>query len=282
MEKFTVTQYERIVELGGDQSLLDMEFETKQERDQVFRKHEKELVKKSRLAVKELLHEKHMVAADVVGQKVSQWLMDQGFTKVQTPTIITKDMLAKMSINDFHHLSEQVFWLDRKRCLRPMLAPNLYVMMRELRRISNEPVKIFEIGSCFRKESQGAQHMNEFTMLNMVELATVEEGQQVDHLYDMCHRLMEALEIPKEEYEVIVEESTVYGAQSIDIVVNGMEVASASYGPHPMLDPQWGVFDTWVGIGMGIERLTMALNKSKTIKRYGRSITFVDGQPLSI
>jgi hypothetical protein len=54
---------------------------------------------------------------------------------------------------------------------------------------------------------------------------------------------MEALEIPKEEYEVIVEESTVYGAQSIDIVVNGMEVASASYGPHPMLDPQWGVFE---------------------------------------
>ena len=38
----------------------------------------------------------------------------------------------------------------------------------------------------------------------------------------------------------------------------------------------------WVGIGFGIERLTMAIEKSKTIKRYGRSIAFIDGQPLNI
>ena len=38
----------------------------------------------------------------------------------------------------------------------------------------------------------------------------------------------------------------------------------------------------WVGIGFGIERLTMALNKSKTIKRYGGSIAFIDGQTDSL
>ena len=68
---------------------------------------------------------------------------------------------------------------------------------------------------------------------------------------------------------------------TVDIEINGIEVASGSYGPH-FLDSQWGVFDTWVGIGFGIERLTMALSESRTIKRYGRSITFIDGQPLNI
>ena len=116
--------------------------------------------------------------------------------------------------------------------------------------------------------------MNEFTMLNCVELAAVKDGDQVEEMKRLAHKSMEALGVSEEEYELVVEESTVYGS-TVDIEINGMEVASGSYGPH-FLDAQWGVFDTWVGIGFGIERLTMALNKSKTIKRYGKSITFID------
>ena len=77
------------------------------------------------------------------------------------------------------------------------------------------------------------------------------------------------------------EDSEVYGKVSFDILINGMEVASGSYGPH-FLDANWGVFDTWVGIGFGIERLTMALDKGRTIKRYGRTLSFIDGEPLNI
>lgn len=280
MEKFTVTQAERIGELNGTAEDINMEFETTEERDQTFRKMEKEMVRESRKRIKELLDSRHITRSVEVGRTLEQWLMGEGYTKVVTPTIITRDMLAKMTIDEFHHLSEQVFWLDKKRCLRPMLAPNLYVVMRELKRITNEPVKIFEIGSCFRKESQGAQHMNEFTMLNCVELAAVKDGDQVEELKRLAHAAMQALGVPGEEYELVVEDSTVYGS-TVDIEINGMEVASGSYGPH-FLDAQWGVFDTWVGIGFGIERLTMALSKSKTIKRYGKSITFIDGQPLNI
>ena len=94
----------------------------------------------------------------------------------------------------------------------------------------------------------------------------------------MAHSAMAALGI--EDYELVVEESTVYGS-TVDIEIDGIEVASGSYGPH-FLDKQWGVFDTWVGIGFGVERLAMAMSKSKTIKRYGRSISFIDGQPLNI
>lgn len=280
MEKFTITQKERIGELNGTTEMMEMEFETIKDRDISFREMEKSMVKQSRAKIKELLTKKHLTRTVEVGRTLEKWLMSEEFTKVVTPTIITKQMLAQMTIDEYHKLSEQVFWLDNKKCLRPMLAPNLYVVMRELKRITNEPVKIFEMGSCFRKESQGAQHMNEFTMLNCVELAYVKDGEQLEELQRLAHAAMKSLGVPEEEYELVVEESTVYGS-TIDIEINGMEVASGSYGPH-FLDSQWGVFDTWVGIGFGIERLTMALAKGKTIKRYGRSISFIDGQPLNI
>lgn len=280
MEGFTVTQKERISELGAGPEILEQTFETAEERNQQFRLLEKRLVRECREKLAHLMDEKHMTGTVETGRILEKWLMDEGFTKVVTPTIISKEMLAKMTIDEFHHLSEQVFWLDGKKCLRPMLAPNLYVMMRELHRISKKPVKIFEIGSCFRKESQGAQHMNEFTMLNCVELAYVKEGEQIQELERLAKKAMEVLGVPESDYEIVIEESTVYG-HTFDIEINGMEVASGSYGPH-FLDSQWGVFDTWVGIGFGIERLTMALDKGHTIKRYGKSISFIDGQPLNV
>ncbi len=73
--------------------------------------------------------------------------------------MITKGNLAKMTITVDSPLVEQVFWLDNNKCLRPMLAPNLYSMMKDLQRIWGDPVRIFEIGPCFRKESQGKYHL---------------------------------------------------------------------------------------------------------------------------
>lgn len=278
MEKFTITQRERLTELDAASEVLEREFDTKEERNAEFKKIETQMAREGRQRLKELVEERHITFTEEVSRRLQDWLMKDGYTKVSTPTIITRQMLEKMTIDEFHHLSEQVFWLDRKRCLRPMLAPNLYVMMRELKRITNQPVKIFEIGSCFRKESQGAKHMNEFTMLNCVQHAVVEDGRQVEALKEMAHSAMQALGI--EDYELVVEESTVYGS-TVDIEIDGIEVASGSYGPH-FLDKQWGVFDTWVGIGFGVERLAMAMSKSKTIKRFGRSIAFIDGEPLNI
>lgn len=278
MEKFTITQRERLTELDAASEVLEREFDTKEERNAEFKKIETQMAREGRQRLKELVEERHITFTEEVSRSLQDWLMKDGYTKVSTPTIITRQMLEKMTIDEFHHLSEQVFWLDRKRCLRPMLAPNLYVMMRELKRITNQPVKIFEIGSCFRKESQGAKHMNEFTMLNCVQHAVVEDGRQVEALKEMAHSAMQALGI--EDYELVVEESTVYGS-TVDIEIDGIEVASGSYGPH-FLDKQWGVFDTWVGIGFGVERLSMAMSKSKTIKRFGRSIAFIDGEPLNI
>ncbi len=214
-----------------------------------------------------------------IKERLKEWLTKEaGFTQVTTPIIITASMLGKMTITKEHPLTNQVFWLDSKRCLRPMLAPNLYTVMRDLHKITKEPVRIFEVGSCFRKESQGAQHMNEFTMLNLVDFAGVEDGRQMERLKELAMGAMKAVGI--EDYELEAEKSEVYG-ETMDIVRGDLEIASGACGPH-FLDPKWGVFEPWVGIGFGIERIAMSMGNYRTIKRIGRSIAYLDGSPLNL
>lgn len=277
--EFTVTQKERLRELSVEDEIVESLFEDVKERNENYKNLELSGVKTFRSKIEKLLKEKHLTDVMIIENLLEEWLInEQGYTRVSTPTIISKEMLEKMSITSDHSLSDQVFWLNQNKCLRPMLAPNLYVMMRELHRITNEAVKIFEMGPCFRKESQGAHHMNEFTMLNFVDLAGVKDGQQMERLEYMAREAMKVLEI--DNYELQTESSVVYES-TLDILVEGIEVASGSFGPHT-LDGNWGVNDTWVGIGFGIERLALVKSGLSTIKRVGKSITFIDGSPLNI
>lgn len=278
-EIYTVTQRQRLIELNAEPDIVEREFDHAEERNETFRKIENQYVKQNREKLGKLLHEEHKPLALRIQESLVRWLTEEaGFTQVTTPAIITAGMLAKMTITKDHPLTEQVFWLDHKRCLRPMLAPNLYEVMRDLHKITKEPVRIFEVGSCFRKESQGAQHLNEFTMLNLVELAGVEDGRQMERLHELARGAMKA--IGMDDYELVIEKSEVYG-ETLDIVDRDMEFASGAYGPH-FLDPKWGVFDPWVGIGFGIERLAMKLGNHQTIKRVGKSIAYLDGAPLKL
>lgn len=278
-EQFTTTQQQRLTELNGETEFLNMEFGDKTERDDVFRKTEANLVKINKEKLLKLLNVDRKPLAVQIEERLKEWLTkEEGFTQVTTPIIITSAMLDKMTITKDHALTNQVFWLDSKRCLRPMLAPNLYVVMRDLHKITKEPVRIFEVGSCFRKESQGAQHMNEFTMLNLVEFAGVEDGKQMERLQALAKGAMKAIGI--EDYNLETEKSEVYG-ETMDIVRDDLELASGAYGPH-FLDEKWGVFETWVGIGFGIERVAMSMGNNRTIKRFGKSIAYLDGSPLNL
>ena len=91
-----------------------------------------------------------------------------------TPILLSRGLLEKMQITEEHSLFKQVFWVDEKKCLRPMLAPNLYYLNKDLLRIWEHPVSIFEIGPCSRKDTQGSSHLQEFTMLNLVEMGLPE------------------------------------------------------------------------------------------------------------
>ena len=275
----TITQKQRLTELSAPEGELGTIFSSKEERDAFFKEREKFHTEQNRRRISEILERNRRPLLLDIEEAISGWLMrEQGFTRVVTPTIITADMLSRMTIGAEHPLAEQVFWLEGKRCLRPMLAPNLYELMGRLRKITRQPVRIFEIGSCFRKESQGARHSNEFTMLNLVELADVESGKQMKRLEELARGAMSVLGVA--EYDLVTESSEVYG-ETLDIVVNGEELASGAYGPHP-LDDNWQISDPWVGIGFGLERIAMAKAGYRHIKRVGRSLGYLDGARLNI
>lgn len=279
METYSTTQKQRLIELNADSSITEQLFDSVDERNTCFKQTEKKLIRENKQKLQKLMEEEHIPLTLRIEDTLEQWLtQSEGFTRVATPVIIGADKIRKMNIENDNHLREQIFWIDAKKCLRPMLAPNLYEVMRDLHRITGKPVKIFEAGSCFRKESQGAQHMNEFTMLNFVELDSVRDGQQMDRLEELARGAMKALEI--DDYELVRESSGVY-IETLDIEVNGVEIASGAYGPHP-LDANWGIFEPWVGIGFGLERIAMVKGGYQTIKRAGKSISYVNGIPLKL
>ena len=279
MIMFTQTQLQRLTELDAPEETALREFESPAERDGAFRALERERVSVCRERLLHCVEDTHKVELAETKAILTDWLTErEGFTEVMTPTVITAEMLDRMTITEAHHLREQVYWVDGKKCLRPMLAPNLYIVMRDLSRAIKAPVKIFEAGSCFRKETKGAQHLSEFTMLNLVEYATVKEGEQMARLRELASGAMEALGITG--YELKTESSDVYG-ETLDIELDGVELASGAYGPH-FLDEQWNVFETWVGLGLGLERIAMVRGNHRNIKRVGRSTTYFSGSPLKL
>jgi phenylalanyl-tRNA synthetase alpha chain len=182
-----------------------------------------------------------------------------------------------MTIDEDHELFSQVFWLDDKKCLRPMLAPNLYYISKDLMRLWEKPVRIFELGSCFRKESQGNNHLNEFTMLNLVEWGLPEETRQ-ERLAELATIVMQAAGIA--EYHIEQTSSVVYG-DTLDVMAGDIELGSGAMGPH-FLDGKWGIASTWVGIGFGLERLVMVKEGGQNVRSTGKSLSYLDGVRLNI
>jgi phenylalanyl-tRNA synthetase alpha chain len=205
-----------------------------------------------------------------------QTLVQCGFVQVVTPILISKTSLEKMSIQGDHELFKQVFWVSERKCLRPMLAPNLYFLLRELMNLWEKPIRIFEVGPCFRKDTKGKYHVNEFTMLNLVELGLPEEKGK-KRLTELATIVMKAAGI--KNYTFITHKSEVYG-ETTDIV-SDIELASGVVGPH-LLDTEWGIIDPWVGIGFGLERLLMVREKYQNIQRAGRALIYLDGERLNI
>jgi pyrrolysyl-tRNA synthetase-like protein len=275
--RLTATQSQRLRELGADPLVLDELFDDAVSRDAAFKRLENDLVRDGRERLRELRKGRRAPQLLELERTLSDALTAVGFVRVVTPLIIASDSLRKMGIEHGHPLREQVFWLDDGRCLRPMLAPNLYTLLRRLDRHWSKPFGIFEIGPCFRRDSKGASHLNEFTMLNLVELGRPEaEGRA--RLEELAALVMGASGIA--DYELEVTESEVYGAM-IDVTVGGAEVCSAGLGPHP-LDSNWGIVDPWVGLGFGVERLIMAREGYPNIERAGRSLSYVDGVRLNL
>jgi pyrrolysyl-tRNA synthetase-like protein len=272
-------QLRRLKELDAAPDEQSMYFKNTIERDRAFQKLEKKLIKDARCHLSEF--RKHHLRPRLcrLESVLVEALTANGFAQVVTPIIMSRGLLAKMTIDENHPLFSQIYWLDKDKCLRPMLAPHLYYVLKDLLRLWEKPVRIFEIGSCFRKESQGTLHSPEFTMLNVVEMGLPKEERQVrlDELAALVTR-----SAGLESYSLETETSTVYG-QTIDVKAgqSQIEVGSAAMGPHP-LDRAWRIIDAWIGIGFGLERLLMVKEKSQNLAKMGRSLAYLDGIRLNI
>jgi pyrrolysyl-tRNA synthetase-like protein len=284
-------QLRRLKELNADLEGQSISFESVEERDKEYQKLESKIADARRRELKEFQANQRRPRLCTLESKLIDTLVGSGFSQVVTPTTMSKSLLSKMSITEDHPLYHKIFWLDGKRCLRPMLAPHLYSLLQDLLRTWEKPIRIFEIGSCFRKETQGAQHSIEFTMLNLVEMGLpLEECES--RMKELASLVTQAAGI--EDYGLEEEQSVVYG-MTMDIVCpldsrqkagkaaggKVLELGSAATGPH-VLDRAWGITEPWVGIGFGLERLLMAGDKKGSIGRWGRSISYLDGIRLNL
>ena len=271
---WTDIQFKRLKELNADIEAMSTLFGTNEERNHSYQTLEKKLVKQEKSRLNEFLTSQLQTNIYKLECRLTDVLNQQGFSRVTTPTIISKTQLAKMSIDEEHPLFNQVFWISAKQCLRPMLAPNLYRIMYELARLGKRPIRFFEIGTCFRKESDSAQHNNEFTMLNLVEMGLPLDSRH-ERLQELGQLITDAAGLRDCVFEQV--SSKVYG-DTTDIVCgdNRLEVASGAMGPHP-LDHAWRITDTWVGLGFGLERMVLAIEGGDSIGRWSKSLAYLDG-----
>ena len=277
MMELTAVQKQRLQELGATEAQIATTFSNAEERNRAYQNLEQELVARGMELLLQYRTITRQPALTTLEVSLTNTLAAVGFSQIATPILLSKGLLAKMTITEEHPLFKQVFWLDERKCLRPMLAPNLYFVLKDLLRLWPHPVSIFEIGPCFRKDTQGGKHQQEFTMLNLVEMGLPQE-QCSARLKEMAALVLKAAGI--ENYTVETETSDVYD-ETIDLVKDDLELGSGAIGPHP-LDVNWGITVPWVGIGFGLERLLMAKEGHSNIQRAGRSLTYLNGTRLNL
>jgi phenylalanyl-tRNA synthetase alpha chain len=271
------SQQMRLRELNVNKTVMENQFYNAFERDKQFQELEKMYVSSLRKELSDFQINIRRPRIELLRESLIGLLLSEGFVQVRTPLIISRTSLEKMSIVQSHPLFNQVYWVSSRQCLRPMLASGLYAMLPDLLRLWEHPVRLFEVGPCFRKEKGGSKHASEFTMLNLVEMGI--DG-------NTCEQRMEYLveTIMKdnglEEYSLVEQDSIVYGT-TLDVLVEGIEVASGAIGPHP-LDEAWRINVPWMGIGFGLERLLMVREKNFSVNPWKRSVSYLDGISLKI
>ena len=137
---WTEIQLKRLKELNADAEAMSALFDSSEQRNRSYQKLEKKLVKLEKSRLNEFLVGQLQPRLYKLECCLTDVLNRQGFSRVTTPTIISRTQLAKMSIDERHPLFNQVFWISVKQCLRPMLAPNLYRVMYELGRLGKRPI----------------------------------------------------------------------------------------------------------------------------------------------
>lgn len=234
-----------------------------------FKELESELLARRKEDMQRIYAEERENYLGKLERDITKFFVDRGFLEIKSPILIPVEYIERMGIDSDTELSKQIFRVDKNFCLRPMLAPNLYNYLRKLDRVLPDPIKIFEIGPCYRKESDGKEHLEEFTMLNFCQMGS---GCTRENLEAIIREFLDYLEI---DFEIVGDSCMVYG-DTLDVMHGDLELSSAVVGPIP-LDREWGIDKPWIGAGFGLERLLKVKHDFKNIKRAARSESYYNG-----
>ena len=239
-----------------------------------FGKLESELLAKRKGDLQRIYAEEQENYLGKLERDITKFFVDRGFLEIKSPILIPAEYIERMGINSDNELSKQVFRIDKNLCLRPMLAPNLYNYLRKFDKVLPDPIKIFEIGPCYRKESDGKEHLEEFTMLNFCQMGS---GCTRENLESIIREFLDHLKI---DFEIVGDSCMVYG-ETLDVMHGNLELSSAVVGPIP-LDREWGIDKPWIGAGFGLERLLKVIHNFKNVKRASRSESYYNGIPTNL
>ncbi len=234
-----------------------------------FRELESELLSRRKKDLQQIYAEERENYLGKLEREITRFFVDRGFLEIKSPILIPLEYIERMGIDNDTELSKQIFRVDKNFCLRPMLAPNLYNYLRKLDRALPDPIKIFEIGPCYRKESDGKEHLEEFTMLNFCQMGS---GCTRENLESIITDFLNHLGI---DFKIVGDSCMVYG-DTLDVMHGDLELSSAVVGPIP-LDREWGIDKPWIGAGFGLERLLKVKHDFKNIKRAARSESYYNG-----
>jgi pyrrolysyl-tRNA synthetase len=266
--KFTRSQLDRLetLVLSGDKASLN--------EDLSFRELESELLARRKNDMKRIYSDERENNLGKLERDITKFFVERGFLEIKSSILIPAEYVERMGIDNDTELSKQVFRIDKNLCLRPMLAPSLYNYLRRLDKILPDPIKIFEIGPCYRKESDGKDHLEEFTMLNFCQMGS---DCSRENLKSLIKEFLDYLEI---DFEIVEDSCMVYG-ETLDVIHGNLELSSAVVGPVP-LDREWGIDKPWIGAGFGLERLLKVMHNFKNVKRAARSESYYNGIPTNL
>lgn len=267
--EFTQIQKNRILSLLGPDEMISF---SKEKRS--FKELESTLQIQRKRDLVSMYEDSREDLLGKLERTVTEFFVDMGFLEIKSPILIPFEYMERMGVGEDKKLSEQIFRVGDNMCLRPMLAPGLYNYLRKFDNILPDPVRLFEIGPCYRKESDGNSHLEEFTMLNFCQMGSKCTKKNLEYL---IQDFLESLDI---KYELVSDSCMVYG-DTIDVMHKNMELSSAVVGPVPM-DMDWGIDKPWIGAGFGLERLLKAKHNLKNINRAGRSESYYNGISTSL
>ncbi|MCP4454057.1 MAG: pyrrolysine--tRNA(Pyl) ligase large subunit, partial [Planctomycetes bacterium] len=114
---WTDIQSKRLKELNVGADAMASAFESHDARNHAYQTTEKQLLKREKARLNEFLTHQLQPELCKLECHLTRVLNQQGFSRVTTPTLISKTQLGKMSIDEQHPLFDQVFWINDKQCL---------------------------------------------------------------------------------------------------------------------------------------------------------------------